>query len=123
MMTIEDAVKKFVNDFSFIPTDLIRKVYEKNPYDLECLNSERFIEENNEYFPAMYATMYSCKDWTDAEWIRRNIEVVEEIGFAVYDCEYCGILLGINGAGFDFYDSYWKELYLARGFKWHENNK
>ena len=123
MMTIEEAVKKFVNDFSFIPTDLIRKVYEKNPYDLECLNSEKFIEENNEYFPAMYATMYSCKDWTDAEWIRRNIEAVEEIGFAVYNYEYCGILLGINGAGFDFYDSYWKELYLAMGFKWHENNK
>jgi hypothetical protein len=30
------------------------------------------------------------------------------------------ILLGINGAGYDFYESHWTPLYLALGYKWHK---
>ena len=43
-MTLEEAVKKFVKDFSNIPTSLIREVYKNNPEELECLNSEKYFE-------------------------------------------------------------------------------
>jgi|GEM_PF-6449648 len=119
-MDLDDAVKKFAKDFSVIPTGLIQKAYKDNPEDLECLNSEEYFEERPlEYFPAMWGWMFRCEDWTDEEWIRRNIGEVEKIGFLIYDCEFCGILLGMNSCGHDFYQSYWKPLYLARGLSWH----
>jgi len=30
------------------------------------------------------------------------------------------LLLGINGAGYGFYESHWEPLYQALGYKWHE---
>lgn len=30
------------------------------------------------------------------------------------------LLLGINGAGYDFYESHWVPLYLALGYQWHK---
>jgi len=30
------------------------------------------------------------------------------------------ILLGVNGAGYDFYESHWEPLYRALGYKWHK---
>ena len=120
-MTLEEAVKKFVKDFSNIPTSLIREVYKNNPEELECLNSEKCFEERPlEYFPAMWGWMFHPDDWTDEEWIKRNIDKVEEIGFIIYEYEHCGILLGINGVGFNFYDAFWTPLYKRRGLKWHD---
>ena len=69
-MTLEEAIKKFVKDFSNIPTSLIREVYKNNPEELECLNSEKYFEERPlEYFPAMWGWMFHPDDWTDEEWM------------------------------------------------------
>ena len=120
-MTIDEAVKKFADDFSAIPTGLIIQAYKENPENLECLNTSEFLDNIYlDYWPAMWGWLFKCRDWTDEEWIRRNISKVEEIGFIIYDCEHCGILLGINSAGHDFYEAYWKPLYFARNLKWHE---
>jgi hypothetical protein len=32
------------------------------------------------------------------------------------------LLLGINGAGYDFYESHWISLYQALGYKWHQKD-
>ena len=123
-MTLDEAVKKFAKDFSNIPTELIKKEYQDEPENLVCLNSEKYFEERPlEYWPAMWGWLFKCNDWTDEEWIKRNIGKVEEIGFIIYDCEYCGILLGMNSCGHDFYESYWQPLYLARDLQWHEKEK
>lgn len=122
-MTIDNAVKKFANDFSFIPTQLILETYKNRLEDLICLNSEDFKDEDFYYYwPAMWGTMFCPNDWTDKEWIKENTSKVEECGFIIYECDYCDILLGINGAGYDFYESHWKPLYFARGLKWHKSN-
>jgi hypothetical protein len=47
----------------------------------------------------------------DEEWITDNIEKVEECGFLVYYSEETGILLGVDGAGYDFYSNHWIPLY------------
>ena len=120
-MTLDEAVKRFAKDFAGIPTQLIIKAYRDDPENLECLNSQSFFEERGlEYWPAMWGWMFKPSDWTDEEWIMRNIEEVEKCGFLIYECEFCGILLGIDSAGHNFYESYWRRLYLARGLSWHE---
>ena len=48
---------------------------------------------------------------------------MEEIGFIIYECEHCGILLGINGMGFNFYDAFWTPLYKARGLQWEDKEE
>lgn len=35
--------------------------------------------------------------------------------------ESLGHLLGIDGAGFDFYGTYWMPLYKLRGLQWQSN--
>jgi hypothetical protein len=55
----------------------------------------------------------------DEEWIRNNLEVVEACGFLIYDSDETGILLGVDGAGYSFYDAHWIPLYNARGLMWH----
>jgi hypothetical protein len=121
-MDLDEAVKKFANDFSMIPTDLIIKAYKDTPEELECLNSPEYFEERYiDSWPADWGTMFVPNDWTDREWIKNNIEAVEEIGFIIYSCDCFEILLGINSGGHCFYEAYWKPLYLKRGLEWHKN--
>ena len=59
----------------------------------------------------------------DEEWIRENIEDIEELGFLIYDTEETGILLGIDAGGFDFYEAFWIPLYKKRGLRWHNEKE
>ena len=123
-LTLEQAVKRFVKDFSNIPASLLIEAYKDHPEDLECLNTPEFLEETVlECWPAMWGTLFHPNDWTDETWIRENIDKVEEIGLLVYECEHCGILIGINSAGHDFYKSYWTPLYKARQLHWHSEDQ
>jgi len=45
---------------------------------------------------------------------------VAKLGLFVFDSEDFGIILGIDGGGFDFYNSFWIPLYKLRGLKWHD---
>jgi hypothetical protein len=123
-MTLDEAVKRFVRDFSNIPASLLIEAYKDHPEDLECLNTPEFLESIElEAWPAMWSTLFSPNDWTDEHWIRNNIDKVEEIGLLVYDCQHCGILIGMNSAGHSFFDSYWQPLYKARQLNWHSENE
>ena len=125
-LTLEEAVKQFVKDFSCIPSTLLVEAYKNNPEELECLNSPEFLENTYlDSWPAVWSTLFHPNDWTDETWIRDNIDKVEEIGLLVYDCQHCGILIGMASAGHCFYESYWQPLYQARQLNWHsqEENK
>ena len=54
---------------------------------------------------------------------RENIDDVEACGFLVYDSDETGILLGVDGCGYDFYSSHWIPLYKKRGLWWHDKEK
>jgi len=51
----------------------------------------------------------------DAGW-----QAVAETG--IYAIQFDGeLLLGIHGAGYDFYSEHWSKLYDALGYLWHES--
>jgi hypothetical protein len=116
-MTLEEAVKLWVTrDFSNIPTVLIKKAFKNNYDELELLSSE-FPQLD---YPAGWEYMFHPECLLDEEWITDNIEEVEECGFLVYYSEETGILLGVDGCGYDFYSSHWIPLYKKRGLRWHK---
>jgi len=112
-MDIYKACKEWVKDFSLIPTSLIKKAYKNCPEELLLLSSK----ESEFDYPCGWGWMFKANDMTDERWIRENIEKVEECGFLVYESCECGILLGIDGLGYDFYKAHWIPLYKARGFE------
>ena len=71
-------------------------------------------------WPAAWGTMFIPNDSGDEHWIRDNAETVAECGFIVYESDETGIILGIDGAGYDFYADHWTPLYHARNLKWHK---
>lgn len=85
---------------------------------IHLTNDEENIEWFDGFFP-MWGTMWIVPS-LDADWIRRNLEVVKDCGIHVYESDELGIFIGINGAGYDFHESHWIPLYEARGLKWHE---
>ena len=54
------------------------------------------------------------KGFADAGW-----QEVADTG--IYAIEIDGeLILGIDGAGYDFYTNHWAKLYDALGYHWHE---
>lgn len=67
----------------------------------------------------MWAFDNSC----DIDWLENNMQVMANCGFRIYESKDYGYVFGIDGAGYDFYESHWIPLYKARGFKWHDNEE
>ena len=119
-MTLEEAVKLWVTrDFSNIPTLLIKRAFKDNYEELELLSSE-YPELD---YPCGWGYMFHPECSLDEEWIRDNIEEVEKCGFLVYDSDETGILLGVDGCGYDFYSSHWIPLYKKRELRWHDGEE
>lgn len=91
-----------------------------NGTEIECESSD-FELDKYTYLP-MWGTMWSfgssCDDW----WLEEGngIELMSQCGFRIYASEEFGYFFGIDGAGYDFYESHWIPLYKARGLHWHE---
>ena len=116
-MTKQEAVERLVNSFSNIPTSWVAKVAQDS--------EDSFIEP-------MWGTMFMVNDSVD----KRNIlalqhtnqdkdsqfygyQEIADIGLYVFmiDGE---IVLGIDGAGYDFFESHWTPLYDLLGYNWHD---
>jgi hypothetical protein len=83
-----------------------------------------YIEEaeDSEYFEyglPMWGTMWTFGSGFDESWAKDNLEVMADCGFKIFESDELGVFFGINGAGYDFYESHWIPLYKARGLKWH----
>ena len=77
-MTLEEAVKLWVSkDFNNIPTELIKRAFKDNFEELELLTSE-YPELD---WPSGWGWLFHPDNRLDEEWIRENIEEVEECGF------------------------------------------
>lgn len=70
----------------------------------------------------IWGTMWSFGDSADDHWLAEDdgIRIMSQCGFRIFYHEEFGYFFGIDGAGYDFYESHWEPLYLARGLKWHE---
>ena len=72
----------------------------------------------------MWGTMWSFGDSTDNYWLsdKNGIRLMSMCGFRIYEHEEWGYFFGIDGAGYDFYESHWIPLYKARGLHWHDES-
>lgn len=82
-----------------------------------------FELEHDSIMP-MWGTMWSFKDICDTEWLKSDegLQTMSECGFRIYETDN-DYYFGIDGCGFDFYESRWIPLYKARGLKWHDDIK
>jgi hypothetical protein len=70
-------------------------------------------------WPAGWGTLWIPCDM-DLSWFKEHSDDVAKLGFIVYESDECGILLGIDGGGYDFFEAHWLPLYRLRGLKWHD---
>lgn len=75
----------------------------------------------------MWGTMWAFGDSIDNDWLggmfgENNIQKMADAGFRIYRSEDWEYIFGIDGAGYDFYESHWLPLYRARGLKWHRED-
>lgn len=82
-------------------------------------------DERFDYCDApMWSTWFQPDDMCDMQWLDEHQEEVMELGFTcIYDRDGDLWGLGIDGAGFDFYEAFWVPLYELRGFKWHDEEE
>lgn len=81
------------------------------------------VSFNGDELLPMWGWMWTLEN-IDEEWVRENLYKVSECGFRVYEDNETGdIYLGIDGAGYDFYEQHWLPLYEARGLQWHDDEE
>ena len=88
------------------------------------ISKEDFDIVDQDPFP-MWSTMWALSDPTDVEWangeyLGPHLQEIADCGFRIYQSDDFGILLGIDGCGYDFWTAHWEPLYKARGLKWHK---
>jgi hypothetical protein len=84
------------------------------------------------FYGIMWGTMFLVNDPVDKRWITSLLHTVEdeedelcgsqevgETGISAFEIDD-ELVLGINGAGYDFYEHHWIPLYEALGYAWHE---
>lgn len=108
------AVRDLVGQFAAIPQSWIHIV------------AEYF---GDDFHGVMWGTMFVVSDSVDQWKIRKLLRSVEhdelgsfhEVpGTGVFAWEIDGeLVLGIHGAGYDFYAEHWSKLYDALEYRWH----
>ena len=110
-LTVEPTYQD-LDDSGYIPKDM-----NKNEID-EAKNE--LMDQQRE---VMWSTLFEAKDNTIKDWILENSDkIIKEAGFTIIDLsrenegEYeTGVFLGVNGAGYDFYEAHWIPLYKIFG--------
>ncbi|MCC6898770.1 MAG: hypothetical protein IT377_07330 [Polyangiaceae bacterium] len=59
-------------------------------------------------FPCGWSTLFAPPS---SGWFIDHADEIAKLGFFVFESEDYGALLGIDAAGFDFYEAYWIPLY------------
>ena len=87
------------------------------------VNKEDFEVQYDSWLP-IWGTMWTFGDKIDEEWVTGeylgpHLQEMADCGFRIYEQEDLGLIFGIDGAGYDFYEAHWMPLYKARGLHWH----
>ena len=106
-----EIIEKLGDDNSYIIEDIEGGRFTVNSYEVDC--------ENLSIFP-MWGTVWQSVG-LQSEWIGRNLDTVADCGFEIYEADDLdGYILGVDGAGYDFYEAHWVPLYEAQNLKWHD---
>jgi len=117
-----EAIERMVKEFSIVPQEWVRRL------------SETF---GNNFYGVMWGWMFVVSNSVDRSRIEKHLHPVEDEDdemhgtLQVADLNlyawYIGpaddheLVLGIHGAGWNFYDGVWDELYNLLGYRWHED--
>ena len=87
------------------------------------LSKDCFEVEYENFWP-IWGYLWSFGEQIDEDWVRgtyceSHLQEMANCGFRIYDSEDFGLIFGIDGAGYSFYDSHFVPLYKARGLQWH----
>ena len=90
------------------------------------INKDDFEVQRESYLP-MWGTMWTFGDnideeWANGEYLGPHLQEMADCGFRIYEQEDLGLVFGIDGAGYDFYEVHWIPLYRARDLHWHEED-
>ena len=93
--------------------------------DKEITANESELEKDCYDTLPMWGTMWSFGDSCDDWWLNEEdgIRKMSECGFRIYNSDEFGYFFGIDGAGYDFYESHWIPLYKKRGLQWHDTEE
>ncbi|MCA9124889.1 MAG: hypothetical protein H6822_20210 [Planctomycetaceae bacterium] len=116
-----EATRQLVDSFSRVPSQWI----------------EELGQARGEYLPLpMWGTLFMPSDSSDVRQIERLLRPIDASGedeqclsdagwqevadTGIYAIDFDDeLLLGIHGAGYNFYDHHWSKLYTALGYRWH----
>lgn len=119
MTTILEATRRWVNEWNAIPTDAVNTLMN---HDIDSNEDSYEITEERETvygYPVGWGTMWTFGESLDSEWAMENKDILEQCGVVAYYTESLGVVIGIDGGGYDFYEQHWIPLYRARGLQWH----
>ncbi len=110
-----------VKDF-FGDSDLTNAQFEKKHDENEIEEAKDELRRGQEEI--MWSTLFEAKDQFLADKIiEMSDKVINDAGFTIIDMsrsndgEYqTGVFLGVNGAGYDFYEAHWVPLYRLFGW-------
>ena len=87
------------------------------------VSSDDFDVERDSTLP-MWGTIWSFGDSADDYWLEEldGIRIMSECGLRVFESDEFGYFFGVDGAGYDFYESHWIPLYGKRGLQWHDKS-
>lgn len=117
----QEAVDYLVSGLNCIPSELIQDAWN---YAIEHGKDSWQImpdEDMDDDFP-MWGWVWGIDNsgWLDNDWVKDHIKELQDIGFTIIHHEDYGFFLGIDGAGYNFYEEHWTPLYDLLGFKWVE---
>lgn len=115
---IRKGVKQWVNGWNAIPTSAVEIIL-RHEGIYAPLNVPEDELKNMHGFPCAWGTMWAFDSSLDEEWALEHLDELYDIGVIVYESEHLGVVFGIDGAGYDFYDAHWDEMYKLRGLQWH----
>lgn len=121
MKNKKDCCNEWVErNFDYVDLNMLRMACEKSSESGDYINRlTTWNPEDSDFWP-IWGTLFQPRMALDAEFILEHLEEIEEIGFVVYQQEEFGVFLGIDGAGYDFYEDHWLPLYDLFGIKWHK---
>jgi hypothetical protein len=77
----------------------------------ECGSDANLRPSEPSEFPCMWGTLFAVRSNSFGDWIIANKDTVAECGFFVFSSDLFGVMLGIDGRGYDFLTEHWLPLY------------
>ena len=106
---LDEVRSRFDSDFNFISLQLLEKAY-PNLYEY-VIYPDNCGQDGEEMPYPMWSTLFEAKDQMLSDMLYEKVNELADIGIYLMQVDETNVMLFINGAGYNFYDSHWIPLY------------